>query len=55
MLPDPKDEMVLETAVNGHADAIVTFNDRHFKPVAERFRCLVLRPGEVLCRLGEGA
>jgi len=55
MLPDPKDEMVLETAVNGHADAIVTFNDRHFKPVAERFHCLVLRPGEVLRRLAEGA
>ena len=25
LLHDPKDEMVLETAVNGHADAIVTF------------------------------
>ena len=50
LLPDPKDEMVLETAVNGHADAIVTFNDRHFRP-AGLFRCLVLRPGEVLRRL----
>jgi predicted nucleic acid-binding protein len=28
MLPDPNDEMVLETAINGCADAIVTFNDR---------------------------
>jgi hypothetical protein len=27
MLPDPNDEMVLETALNGCADAIVTFND----------------------------
>lgn len=54
LLPDPKDEMVLETAVNGHAEAIVTFNDRHFRPVAGRFRCLVLRPGEVLRRLTEG-
>jgi predicted nucleic acid-binding protein len=26
-LPDPNDEMVLETASNGHAAAIVTFND----------------------------
>ena len=25
LLLDPKDEMVLETAVNGHAEAIVTF------------------------------
>jgi putative PIN family toxin of toxin-antitoxin system len=54
LLPDPKDEMVLETAVNGHADAIVTFNERHFRPVAGRFRCLVLRPGEVLRRLAQG-
>jgi hypothetical protein len=28
MLPDPNDEMVLETAINGRADAIVTFNGR---------------------------
>ena len=28
-LPDPDDDMVLETAVNGSADAIVTFNRRH--------------------------
>ena len=54
LLPDPKDEMVLETAVNGDADAIVTFNERHFRPVAGRCRCLVLRPGEVLRRLAEG-
>src|SRR6266852_1016615 len=48
MLPDPNDEMVLETAINGRADAIVTFNDRDFRPVATRFRCSVLRPGEVI-------
>jgi hypothetical protein len=39
MLPDPNDEMVLETAIDGRADAIVTFNDRDFRPVAARFRC----------------
>ena len=27
ILPDPNDEMVLETAINGRADAIVTFNE----------------------------
>jgi len=48
MLPDPNDEMVLETAINGRADAIVTFNDRDFRPVAARFRCSVVRPGEVI-------
>jgi putative PIN family toxin of toxin-antitoxin system len=41
MLPDPNDEMVLETAINGRADAIVTFNERDFRPVAARFRCSV--------------
>lgn len=55
MLPDPNDEMVLETAVNGRADAIVTFNDRDFRPVAARFRCAVLRPGEIVRRLAEEA
>jgi putative PIN family toxin of toxin-antitoxin system len=47
-LPDPNDDMVLETAVNGHADAIVTFNQRDFNPVAARFGCRVMRPGEFL-------
>jgi predicted nucleic acid-binding protein len=55
MLPDPNDEIVLETAINGRADAIVTFNDRDFRPVATRFRCSVLRPGEVVRRLAEEA
>ncbi|HXW14879.1 MAG TPA: hypothetical protein VEN79_10250 [Terriglobia bacterium] len=27
----PNDDMVLETAVNGNADAIVTFNQRDFE------------------------
>ncbi|HEY2106460.1 MAG TPA: hypothetical protein VGH29_11780, partial [Candidatus Binataceae bacterium] len=30
-------EMVLETAVNGRADALVTFNLRDFAPAASRF------------------
>jgi hypothetical protein len=38
----------LETAINGRADAIVTFNDRDFRPVAALFRCSVVRPGEVI-------
>ena len=53
MLPDPNDEMVLETAINGHADAIVTFNDRDFRPVAACFRCSVVRPGGVAGGLAE--
>ncbi len=47
-LPDPNDDMVLETAVNGQAHAIITFNQRDFSPVAARFGCRVMRPGEFL-------
>lgn len=47
-LPDPNDDMVLETAINGQAYAIVTFNEHDFNPVAARFGCLVMRPGEFL-------
>jgi predicted nucleic acid-binding protein len=53
MLPDPNDEMVLETAINGRADAIVTFNDRDFRHVAAPFHCSVVRPGEMVRRLAE--
>jgi predicted nucleic acid-binding protein len=48
VLPDRNDEMVLETAINGRADANVTFNERDFRPVAARFRCSVGRPGEIV-------
>ena len=51
MLPDPNDEMVLETAINGRADAIITFNERHFGGVAGRFGCSVLRPAEAVRQL----
>jgi len=47
-LPDPNDDMVLETAVNGQAHAVVTFNQRDFNPVAAEFGCLLMRPGEFL-------
>jgi len=36
-LGDPGDEMVLEGAVNGRADAIVTFNRRDYGEVSRRF------------------
>lgn len=51
MLSDPEDEMVLETAVNGAADAIVTFNRRDFTGVAARFGIDVLTPGEAWERM----
>jgi predicted nucleic acid-binding protein len=48
VLPDPNDDMVLETAINGEARAIVTFNERDFNPVAAEFGCLAMRPREFL-------
>jgi len=45
---DPSDEMVLEAAVNGHADAIVTYNVAHFAVAGERFKMPILRPAELL-------
>ena len=51
MLSDPNDELVLETAINGGAEAIVTFNERDFRPVAERFRCAALQPVKAVRQL----
>ena len=50
MLQDPADEMALETAVNGQADGIVTFNRRDFA-VAPTFGIPVWSPGEAVKRL----
>ncbi len=49
-LTDVADEMVLETAINGRATAIVTFNTRHFQAAA-RFGIEVIRPDEAVRRL----
>ncbi len=50
-LRDPGDELVLETAVNGRVDAIVTFNEKDLRPAKQSFGIEVMRPGEVLRRL----
>ena len=50
-LPDPGDEMVLEAAVNGRADALVTFNVRDFGDVPPRFGVEVLLPRDVIRRV----
>jgi predicted nucleic acid-binding protein len=47
---DPDDDMVLEAAVNGRADALVTFNIRDFSGGAARFVLAVLSPGEAVRR-----
>lgn len=50
-LSDPADEMVLETAVNGRADALVPFNHRDFGVAPARFGIELLLPSEALRRL----
>ena len=52
-LTDASDEMVLEAAVNGRADAIVTFNARDFGRAASPFGVAVRSPGEMVKRLGD--
>jgi predicted nucleic acid-binding protein len=54
MLPDAADDMVLETAVNGRADLLVTVNRRDFVPGAARFGIRVVSPAEALGRLRRG-
>lgn len=49
-LRNPADEMVLETAVNGGADSIVTFNRRDFETAPARFGIDLLGPADLLRR-----
>jgi putative PIN family toxin of toxin-antitoxin system len=46
--PDTGDEMVIEAAVNGRADAVVTYNVKDVLLPCKRFGIPVLTPGEVL-------
>ena len=54
ILRDPNDEMVLEVAVNGQADAIVTFNLRDYDNVPDMFNIAVINPAEALRRVKNG-
>jgi putative PIN family toxin of toxin-antitoxin system len=51
MLADPDDDMVLETAANGQADWIVTFNQRDFSKAGTILACSVGLPSQVLGEL----
>lgn len=50
-LRDPNDEMVLEAAVNGRAEALVTFNRKDYGDVPARFGVTVLLPKEAVRRI----
>ena len=52
-LRDPADEMVLDAAVNGRAEAIVTFNTRHFDLAAKVFGIDLLVPADALRRINK--
>ena len=49
-LKDTFDDKVLETAVNGGAKAIVTFNTKDFEGVKKMFNIDIVTPGELLKR-----
>jgi putative PIN family toxin of toxin-antitoxin system len=50
-LRDPDDDMVLEAAVNGRADAVVTFNARDFADAVDEFGIELLTPVDILRRM----
>ncbi|HNY40803.1 MAG TPA: putative toxin-antitoxin system toxin component, PIN family [Bryobacteraceae bacterium] len=50
-LRDPDDEMVLEAAVNGRADMLVTFNQRDYGPAPGRFGIDLLLPRDAIERI----
>ena len=50
-LPDPSDDLVLEVAVAGGCDAIITYNKRHFKNV-EKSGLRILNSKEFLSEIG---
>jgi putative PIN family toxin of toxin-antitoxin system len=51
---DPSDDMVLDVAINGRAEALVTSNAKHFVGPGKKFGIPVLSPVELLEKLREG-
>jgi putative PIN family toxin of toxin-antitoxin system len=50
-LPDPTDLAFLEVALAGRADALVTGNARHFRPVLGRHAISIITPAAFLARI----
>lgn len=51
LLRDSDDDMVLEAAINGEADALVSFNQRDFADAVARFGLPLWTPREALYRV----
>ena len=51
LLSDPRDEMVLEAAINGRADALVTHNVKDFSTARGRFGLDIMTPSSFLERV----
>jgi predicted nucleic acid-binding protein len=49
--PDPDDDMISDIAINGHAEALVTGNVRHFATAAQHFQIPVISPADLLRRM----
>jgi putative PIN family toxin of toxin-antitoxin system len=45
---DPKDEMVLEAAINGQVDALVTYNVADFAAATDQFGISLMLPADLL-------
>ncbi len=50
---DADDDMILDVAINGNADAIVTNNTRHFLEAGRPFNVAALTPAELLKSMRE--
>ena len=51
---DPNDDMILDLAINGQAEALVTSNTKHFAGAGKRFGIPVLSPAELLEKMRKG-
>ena len=48
---DPDDDLVLETAINGGAEVVASFNVADVQAGAQRFGIIVERPGAAMKRV----
>ena len=52
--PDPNDDMILDLAINGRVEVLVTSNKKHFARAGKRFGIPVLFPAQLLEKMREG-